>query len=235
MLTNQLTPTPTQTKLSPAAFSTWSPVKLWWPQGGGGMWLNYYIFASKMGRIIPGDHTEFNYVYLENIHNKYRCYVNFIRHLEPPSTASIVLGGSNAWFNYYLNLCIKKVIDKDLLQFYLTDGSNHNKYLYQAATLILDYVKRDIKFNLMWTDIFTNPEKFTNDLNQITGMKVRYNESARAAIEQYRKSCLFVDLDSEVFQKSSIFQSWQQALKNVLSVSENDAVQFTKSMYYHHS
>lgn len=193
--------------------------KLWWPQGAGGMWVNYLLWSSRQNINIGNDHVDFNYMYLKKINPEYSYSVTFARHLEDPNQSGIRLGNHHAWFNFYLNVCAKKVAADDIL------------HLQNSAKMILNYLSQDLDFNLDWKLIFSDPEKFIAQLNQAGNYDIALNPSAKFAFDQYRRSCWLPDLHSKEFQQSNAFKCWQTAVVEVVDVDPTNVVEFTDKIY----
>lgn len=193
--------------------------KIWWPQGAGGMWVNYLLWAGKENRNIGDKHVDFNYVYLKKNNPEYNYYVTFAKHLEDPADSGIRIGNHHAWFNFYLNVCAKKVDTDDIL------------HLRNSAKMILNYVNRDIDFNLDWQLIFTDPEKFIAQLNLAGGYNITYNQAAQFAFTQYQHSCLLPNLDSDEFQQSNVFKCWHDSVVELLEINPTNVVEFTQNIY----
>lgn len=151
---------------------------IWYVPGSGGMWVSYLIWCVKHGQVISGAFEHFEFPNLQQKRPDYYSYLEFVEHTDDPSTADIVLGSDRAWMNFYLNLVKKKNFEQDW------QGTNFFMHNLQA---------QDIKFNLDWCDIWENPKKFVQDLAQLSGCQLQYNQHARTAIEQYRQSCVWID------------------------------------------
>jgi len=195
------------------------PTKLWWPQGAGGMWLNYLIWSSKTQQTIPGSHVEFNYMYLKNINPEYDSYVEFVQHLQDYNDCTVRIGNNQCWFNFYLNICIKKINSDDHLE------------MQNAARLIQDYDKNLIPFNLDWLLIFNDPEKFLHQFNSITIFNLKFDNVVETAFKQYQKSCLLVDLDSTEFQNSLVYDSWRIVGQHTYGYTPEELLEYTQKIY----
>ena len=183
------------------------------------MWVNYLLWAGKENRNIGDKHVDFNYVYLKKNNPEYNYYVTFAKHLEDPADSGIRIGNHHAWFNFYLNVCAKKVDTDDIL------------HLRNSAKMILNYVNRDIDFNLDWQLIFTDPEKFIAQLNLAGGYNITYNQAAQFAFTQYQHSCLLPNLDSDEFQQSNVFKCWHDSVVELLEINPTNVVEFTQNIY----
>lgn len=151
---------------------------IWYPQGAGGMWLNYLIWCSEHEKIIPGDHPHFEWPYIQSLEPEYVSYLDFYIHGRDYTTAPIILGSNQAWFNFFLNINAKKEMPENYSS--LVDG----------ASRLLQLYKTPIEFNLDWCLIFTDPEQFVQQLNNLVEFEIEYNSITEQAFEQYRRSCV---------------------------------------------
>lgn len=153
---------------------------IWYPQGAGGMWLNYLIWCSEHEKIIPGDHPHFEWPYIQSLEPEYVSYLDFYIHGRDHTTAPIILGNNNAWLNFFLNINAKKGMPND-----------YNSLIIGAKNLLKVH-KTHVEFNLDWCLIFTNPEQFVQQLNKLVDyeFEVEYNSITEQAFEQYRRSCI---------------------------------------------
>jgi len=187
---------------------------LWYPQGAGGMWLNYLIWCSQANKIVPGDHYYFEWPYIQSLEPKYISYVDFYNHSRDHSTASIRLGSNRAWFNFFLNVNAKKGISAEYWA------------LVQGSTMFLTWYKQNINFTLDWCLIFEDPEQFITQLNTIADFDVSLNSVTEQAIEQYRKSCIQIqnhnDLQVAAWRQAALnlFTDRQQPLPQRLQIAE---------------
>ena len=171
---------------------------LWYPPGAGGMWLNYLVWCGKNNRIIPGDHSHFEWPHLFSIEPKYIPYFEFCSHDKVHKTAAVRLGSQRAQLNFFLNVINKKEMSQDF-----------SSSVY-GAKMFLEWELGSVDFNLDWCLIFENPERFVAQLNSITDFELEFNPSAKQAIEQYRKSCVKIETYTEVE-----VQGWRQAILNL--------------------
>lgn len=167
---------------------------LWYPPGAGGMWLNYLVWCSKNDRIIPGDHSHFEWPYLLSIEPEYIPYFEFCSHDRVHKTATVRLGNQQAQFNFFLNVINKKQMPQDL------------DSLIQGAKMFLEWELDSVDFNLDWCLIFENPEHFVAQLNSITIFDLEFNSAAEQAVEQYQKSCIKIKTYTELE-----VQAWRRA------------------------
>jgi len=173
---------------------------LWYPQGAGGMWLNYLIWCSQANKIVPGDHYYFEWPYIQSLEPKYISFLGFYPHNRDYSTAPIRLGSDRAWFNFFLNINAKKGMPAEY------------SALVQGSTNFLIWHQQNIDFTLDWCLIFKDPEQFIAQLNAITDFDVSLNSVTEQAIEQYRKSCVWVQ-DYNDFR----VKAWRQAALNLFT------------------
>jgi len=174
----------------------------WYPAGAGGMWLNYLVWCHKTQQTAPGYLPHFELPSLRSIFPNIESNLGFLLHDHDPNSAVIRLGSHRAWFNFYLNLNTKKEC---------ADAEG----LYSETVKFLNYKKLPVNFNLEWTLIWTDPEKFINDLNALHDFKLSYNTHVATAFEQYRHSCYLPDLKSTEFQQTLLYQQWHQAIADL--------------------
>ena len=197
----------------PDEIKIWSRVDLWYPQGAGGMWLNYLMWCSRNNRTIPGKHTYYELPYLQGIDPEYRALVFFTRHAIEYDEAVIRLGG-NYWFNFYLNVCTKKDDAWDC----------------QARSLF-EIRDMNMPVNLDWKTMINNPEQFLVNLEHESGYRVYRTPLALGLFPEYRSTCPNPDLDDPEFQESELYQTWMHELKNYYQLNNEEALAFTRDCY----
>lgn len=193
----------------------WCPY-IWYPQGAGGMWINYLLWCNSKQTTLPENFTSFEF---GPIHEKYPEYFSallFSPHnatQEEANNSRIRLGGSN-WFNYYLNIVAKKA-----------EGN-----YYGCAESVLKVLNNNVQPNLYWQDIINNPEKFLTDLGNLMGYRIRYNEVTQQAIKQYLDSCSFPVLNGE-FCSTELYTEWARAVRDVQGIQNEAIYGFTIDNY----
>lgn len=198
---------------------TWCST-LWYPQGSGGMWLNYLVWCNKQKVIIPDPFRLFEFETVRRRSPKYYSSFIYLKHLstqEEANNSDVRIGG-NSWFNFYLNICAKKKVPIE--------------HYRGAAESVLEVMEIGVTPNLYWKDIIKSPEKFLSDLNScLKKTTVRYNNISQQAIDQYIQSCSFPKLDDE-FCNSELYQGWAQALHKVKNIKSDDEIfEFTQANY----
>lgn len=201
---------------------------LWYPAGAGGMWLNYLIWSGQKNKTIDYDFTHFEYGHVADLEFNYQSYVNFARHLDDPAQSQIRLGSDRAWYNFYLNINIKKTYQ----------AQDPLVHLYQTAVGTLEQSKKSIPFNLEWTLIWSDPERFINDLSEITSIRLYYNKPTQQAIKQYQQTCYLPEFNEE-FCQSDLYKQWHQATIDTqtdpdltLAQRASQAREITQSLYW---
>lgn len=179
---------------------------VWYPPGAGGMWLNYLVWCSRSNEIIEGNHTHFEFNYLESLNPDYLSFLGFYTHHQEHEAASIKLGSERAWFNFFLNVQAKKAMP------------NEYDSLLNGAKLFLQWRQETVEFNLDWCLIFEDPEQFVAQLNSITDLNVQYNSVTEQAFAQYRNSCIAMPDVS-----APMVQAWRQAILDLFT-NRSDAV-----------
>jgi hypothetical protein len=182
---------------------------IWYPQGGGGMWLNYLLWCNQERTTLPGNFKTFEFTDLYPQWPNYYSFFVWTPHTAEPANSDkdcIRLGGPN-WFNFYLNLCSKKP----------------GGHCYHYATCLLNIQNINVCPNLYWQDIIQNPEKFLADLSSIVGYHIPYDTITQRAIDQYINSCPFPKLTPE-FQSSEMYTEWARAVCDVTSIRNNDEI-----------
>lgn len=190
----------------------------WYPQGAGGMWLNYLIWCSQANKIVPGDHLYFEWPYIQSLEPKYVSYLDFYIHDRDYSTAPIRLGSNRAWFNFFLNINAKKGMPQDYFG------------LVQGASTFLTWSRDNIDFTLDWCLIFEDPEQFITQLNTVADFNVTLNSVTEQAIEQYRKSCIWI----QDYNDSRV-AAWRQAALNLFTDREqslSQRLQIVEEIFY---
>lgn len=182
---------------------------IWYPQGSGGMWLNYLLWCNRERTTLPENFQSFEF---NNLHQRWPEYYSsfvWIPHTADQAEGNRVrirLGGPN-WFNFYLNICSKK-----------PEG-----HYYGHATSVLNVLNNNVLPNLYWQDIIHNPEKFLEDLSSIVEYHIPYDTITQRAIDQYINSCPFPKLNSE-FQSSEIYTEWARAVYDVKSIKDDNKI-----------
>jgi len=173
---------------------------VWYPQGAGGMWLNYLVWCSRTNEIVPGNHPSFEWSYIQSLRPDYLSFLGSYLHDRDYNGAQIRLGSQHAWFNFFLNVNAKKELPED-----------YNS-LVAGAELFLEWKQEDIGFNLNWCLIFEDPEQFIAQLNSISDLNVKYNSVTEQAFEQYRNSCVKITdyTDPQV-------RAWRHAALNLFT------------------
>jgi hypothetical protein len=175
---------------------------IWYPVGAGGHWLNYLIWSNLFKKNLPFNVTAFSPPELFHVFNDYCTFLDFRNPHNDSFTGDIILGSNQAWYNFYLYNLTK-------------NGMVSDNDLYNGAYTSLILRKKNIKFNLEWTLIWTNPEQFLNDLNLLQNCRswhLRYDTYAEIAFDQYRKSCILPDLSDQAFRSNSMFAHWRNAI-----------------------
>jgi hypothetical protein len=190
--------------------------QLWYPQGSGGMWLNYLLWCNRQQTTLPGPFRSFEFPNVKEQYPEYYSLLTFTRHVVTQgegNNSAIRLGG-NCWFNFYLNIVAKK------------DGN-----YYGSAESLLKVEDTDISSNLHWRDLIQNPEKFLMDLSSLVNYKVPLDAITQQAIDQYIDSCPWPTLDN-AFQSTDLYKEWARAVRDVKNISnDNDIFAFTKDSY----
>jgi hypothetical protein len=182
---------------------------IWYPQGAGGMWLNYLLWCDQEKTTLPGDFTSFEFLDIHQCWPEYRSFFTWLPHHPEQAEGNnsrIRLGGHN-WFNFYLNVYSKK------------PGGQY----YHYATCLLNVLNTNICPNLYWQDIIHNPKKFLTDLSSIVGYHIPYNTITQRAIDQYINSCSFPKLTPE-FRSSEIYTEWARAVYDVTNIRNSDEI-----------
>lgn len=198
---------------------------VWYPAGAGGMWLNYLIWVDRRRSTIDHEFPHFEFGYVNRLDPAYRTHIRFARHLDDHTVGTIRLGSNRAWYNFYLNLNIKKNV-------------REQHFLYAGAEQAIEQSKKNIPFNLEWTLLWTDPEQFISDLSRISRIDIGLNEHTLAAIEQYRNSCYLPELTEE-FCQSDLYKHWHQATIDTqtdpdltLAQRASQAREITHSLYW---
>lgn len=198
---------------------------VWYPAGAGGMWLNYLIWCYQRRRTINHAFPHFEFGYVIRQDPAYHTHIRFARHVDDSSVGTIRLGSNRAWYNFYLNLNVKKSVKEQ-------------HYLYAGALSAVENSKKNIPFNLEWTLLWTDPEQFIQDLSSISGIEIKLNQHTELAIEQYRASCRLPKFDQE-FCQSHLYKHWHQAIidtqtdpDSTLAQREDQARAITNSLYW---
>lgn len=193
---------------------------LWYPQGAGGMWLNYFIFCTQTRTVSDQPHVYFEYPYIKQLIPNYLSYFTFCRHVDDYNHSVIKFGGDRYWFNFYLNVCAKKV--------------KHNDYqgLVDAADALVGLSKHSVPFNLDWGLIFTNPRQLTTNLSDIAGIDITYNSYSARSVTQYINSCPSPDINSAEFQSSMLYRAWAQTVHKHYDVSPDEILKFSSNCYF---
>lgn len=201
-------------------------IKIWYPRGSGGMWVNYLIYCNNQQTTIPGNHTSFEFLYLHSLCPSYFSNLDWALHNSDPAESLICLGDNHSWYNFYLNSNVKKETAK-------------KEGLAEGALNAVKNQQKHIKFNLNWTLIWTDPGQFIQELNQLGSFNITLNQYTEQAFKQYRNSCFFPKLDSDEFQKSDLFKYWHQSLVDhetdpnlTMAQRDNQAVEITKNMFF---
>jgi hypothetical protein len=197
---------------------TWCST-LWYPQGSGGMWLNYLVWCNKQQTTIPESFQMFEFENVRRRSPKYYSSFIYMKHTatqEEANSSDVRIGGNN-WFNFYLNICVKKKM-----------ADIHYRGVAESLLAIMD---NNVTPNLYWQDIIKSPEKFLNNLSLVLKKPVKYNHITQQAIGQYIQSCSFPKLNNE-FQNSKLYQGWAQALSDIKNIkSDNEIFEFTRANY----
>ena len=175
---------------------------IWYPIGAGGHWLNYLIWCNIYKKNLPFGLPAFRPPDLANIFNDYCACLYLDDPHNDTVTGDILLGSNRAWYNFYLYNLTK-------------NGMVGDDNLYKGACVNLNLWKKNIQFNLEWTLIWTDPEKFLEDLNLLhncTGWNLHYDTYSEIAFDQYRKSCMLPDLSDQAFRLNPIFVHWRNAI-----------------------
>lgn len=191
---------------------------VWYPPGAGGMWLNYLVWCSRSGEIIPGDHAHFEFNYLESLNPAYMSFLGFYTHNLEYDFATIRLGSDRAWFNFFLNIQSKKQMSSD-----------YDSVL-NGAKLFLEWRQAAAECNLDWCLIFENPEQFVAQLNSITNFDVKFNSVTEQAFVQYQNSCIAMPDVS-----ATIVRAWRQAILDLHTRSTQplpQRLQITEEIFY---
>lgn len=173
-------------------------IGVWYPQGAGGMWLNYLIWCSKTNEIVPGDHPHFEWPYIQSLRPDYLSFLGFYIHDRDWKTAPIRLGSNRAWFNFFLNVNAKKGLPHDY------------DSLLKGATMFLEWHNTGVKFTLDWCLIFEDPEQFVAQLNSISDFDVKFNSVTEQAFIQYKNSQPRGYTDQAA-------RAWKNAILNLLT------------------
>jgi hypothetical protein len=192
---------------------------IWYPQGAGGMWLNYLLWCNQTRTTLPGAFQSFEFDNLKQQWPEYRSFFVWVPHdteQAKGNAARIRLGG-HAWFNFYLNIFNKKNAG-DLIY-------------YGCAASLLKILNNNVWPNLYWQDLITDPEKFLADLSAIVGYHIPYDDITQRAIEQYIDSCTFPKLDLD-FQSSEIYTEWARAVHDIKSIRGADEILAITSEWY---
>ena len=172
---------------------------IWYPIGAGGHWLNYLIWCNFYKKNLPFGLNAFRPRDLTNIFNDYCVFIDFNNPHNDTVTGDILLGSNRAWYNFYLYNLTK-------------NGMVGDDNLYKGACVNLNLWKKNIQFNLEWTLIWTDPEKFLKDLNSFKNINLSYGSYSEIAFAQYRKSCLLPDIKNNEFRSSNVFKYWHKAI-----------------------
>jgi hypothetical protein len=182
---------------------------IWYPQGAGGMWLNYLLWCNQERTTLPENFQSFEF---NDIHQHWPEYYSLFtwlpHHTEHAegNNSQIRLGGHN-WFNFYLNICSKK------------PGFQY----YYYASCLLNILNINIWPNLYWQDILHDPEKFLADLSSVVKYHIPHDTITQRAIDQYINSCPFPTLNSE-FRSSEIYTEWARAVYDVTNIKNDDEI-----------
>jgi hypothetical protein len=180
---------------------------IWYPQGAGGMWLNYLLWCNQERTTLPGDFQSFEFTDIHQRWPEYYSFFTWLPHLaeqDKSNKSRIRLGGHN-WFNFYLNLCYKK------------PGGQY----YHYAVCLLNIQTTDSRPNLYWRDIIHNPEKFLADLSSIVEYHIPYDTITQRAIDQYINSCPFPKIITFEFRSSEIYSEWLRAIYDIKSIGDH--------------
>jgi len=190
---------------------------IWYPQGAGGMWINYLLWCNKHQTTLPDNFKSFEFGDIYEKYPEYHALLLFAKHVliqAEGNQCKIRLGGNN-WFNFYLNIVAKK---------------NVNNY-YGTAESVLLVLDNNVWPNLHWRDIIHDPKKFLGDLSSIVGSPILYNAVTQQAIKQYIDSCPFLDIDDN-FCSTELYQEWARAVRDVKSIwTDDEILGFTLNNY----
>jgi hypothetical protein len=190
---------------------------VWYPQGAGGMWLNYLLWCNKNQTILPGNFQSFEFDNLRKQYPEYSPFFIFVKHLANQDLAnqSTVRLGGDSWFNFYLNISAKK-----------SEG-----HYYGNAISLLAILNTDVTINLNWQDIVQDPKKFLADLEGLMKWNIPYDSITQEAIDQYIQSCSFPRLDDE-FRATEVYKEWARAVRDIQHIESNDEIfEFTQANY----
>lgn len=162
------------------------------------MWLNYLIWSYRQRSTINHQFPHFEFGYVARQAPAYCTHIRFARHLAEASVGTIRLGSDLAWYNFYLNINIKK-------------GMSPPNFLYAAAIDAVKNSQANIPFNLDWRLIWQDPEQFIKDLSAVGNIEIELNSVVEHAIEQYQNSCYLPKLTGE-FRQSDLYKHWHQAI-----------------------
>jgi hypothetical protein len=196
------------------------------------MWLNYLVWVHYHGGTITHDFPHFELNYVSQLHPRYQSYIKFLPHVTDSTLGTVRLGSNRAWYNFYLNINIKK-------------GIAAPEFLYTGAMESIKLWQQGISFNLEWTLLWHNPEQFVADLGTLIGVDIQYQAHIQQAIEQYRSSCYLPDINPKfrraagpAFRQNDLFKYWFQATIDYatdvnlpLKQREEQALAITQELY----